>query len=63
MLKFNPAWRFDSPGEIADGVVADFFDLIGKIANQGDRKAILEHFKVYFAGAAGITAYSSSNVS
>ncbi len=63
MLKFDPKWRFDSPGEIASGVVSDFFNLIGKIANQGDRKAILEHFKAYFAGAAGITAYSSSSVS
>jgi hypothetical protein len=61
MLKFNGAWRFDSPGPIADGVSDEFFRLIGKVASQGSRKDILEYFKDFFAGAAGTTAsYSSS---
>jgi hypothetical protein len=61
MLNFSSAWRFETPGPIADGVSDDFFQLIGKIATQGSRKAILEHFKDFFAGAAGTTAsYSSS---
>jgi hypothetical protein len=56
MLKFNGAWRFDNPGPIADGVLLDFSRLIGKIATQGDRQTILEHFKTYFADAAGTTS-------
>lgn len=64
MLKFNAAWRFDtSPGQAPAGVVNDFFDLIGKIAAQGNRQKILEHFKGYFASAAGATASWSSSVS
>ena len=62
MLKFNGAWRFDSPGGIPAGVVNDFFDLIGRIASQSERRqAVLEHFKRYFANASGsATGWSSS---
>lgn len=63
MLKFNGAWRFDSPGRIADGVSTEFFKLIGKIASQGSRQSILEHFKSYFASAAGTTSSWSSSES
>ncbi len=63
MLKFNEAWRFDSPGPISDGVRHGFSDLIGKIAAQGDRQKILEHFKGYFASAAGTTSIWSSSES
>jgi hypothetical protein len=64
MLKFNGAWRFDTgPGRIPDGVERDFFELIGKVATQGDRQEILEHFKAYFASAAGTTASWSSSAS
>lgn len=63
MLKFNNAWRFDSPGPIADGVVNEFSSLIGKIANQGEPQRTLEHFKTYFASAAGFTSNRSSSVS
>lgn len=64
MLKFNAAWRFDSPGPIADGVPAEFSRLIGKVAAQGDsRQSILEHFKSYFASAAGCTSSGSSSAS
>jgi len=61
MLKFNGAWRFDSPGRIADGVVSECSRLIGKIATQGKRQEILEHFKTYFADAAGTTSSWSSD--
>lgn len=63
MLKFNGAWRFDSPGAISPGVIADFSRLIGKTATQGSRQDVLEHFKVYFADAAGTTASWSSSTS
>lgn len=64
MLKFKGAWRFDSPGRIAEGVPAEFSRLIGKVASQGDsRQSILEHFKSYFASAAGTTSSWSSSTS
>lgn len=63
MLKFNGAWRFDSPGLVPNGVVAAFSDLIGKVATQGDRQTILEHFKSYFGDAAGTTTTWSSSAS
>jgi hypothetical protein len=63
MLNFNGAWRFDSPGPIPDGVHNSFFELIGKIATQANRQRILEHFKSYFASAAGISSSWSSSES
>ena len=64
MLKFDGAWRFDtSPGGVPADVVNDFVELIGKVATQGDRQEILEHFKRYFASAAGTTVSWSSSVS
>jgi hypothetical protein len=63
MLHFDGAWRFDTPGPIAPGVANAFEELISKIVSQGDRKALLEHFKGYFAGAAGIPHYFSSDTS
>jgi hypothetical protein len=63
MLNFNGAWRFESPGGISDGVILDFSDLIGKITTQGDVQRTLEHFKSYFAGAAGTTSGWSSDAS
>ena len=58
MLIFDGAWRFDSPGPIPDEVSNDFFELIGRIATPDNRKAILEHFKDYFASAAAMTEAS-----
>jgi hypothetical protein len=63
MLKFDGRWRFNSPGKIPDGVQEDFFDLIRKTVAQGDRQRLLEHFKTYFANAAGSTSSWSSNES
>jgi hypothetical protein len=62
MLHFDGAWRFDSPGPIPNGVVNSFSDLINRIVAQGNRKLLLEHFKSFFAGAAGTTHYISSDV-
>ena len=63
MLKFYGAWRFDPPASMPPGVVNDFSDLIGRIATHGDRQDILEHFKAYFAPAAGMTSNRSSSES
>lgn len=63
VLKFNPAWRFTSPGPLDVRAVNGFSTLIGRIAAQGDRRTILEHFKTYFANAGGFTSNWSSNVS
>jgi len=63
MLKFNGAWRLESPGRIVGGVFREFSRLIGKIATQGQRQEILEHFKTYFADAAGTTSTWSSSAS
>jgi hypothetical protein len=63
MLNFDGKWRFETPGAIPNGVVNEFSNLIGKVAAQGDRRELLEHFKTYFANAAGLTSNWSSNVS
>jgi hypothetical protein len=61
ILNFNGAWRFTSPGQIAAGVSSDFYTLIGKVVAQGNRRQLLEHFKAYFAGAAGMVSNWSSD--
>ena len=63
MLKFNGTWRFDSPGQMGGAAVNDFSALIGKVAAQGEQQRILEHFKSYFASAAGGASSWSSNAS
>lgn len=63
MLRFNSAWRFRPPSRVDGLVVNEFDELIGRIAAQGDRQKVLEHFKHYFAGAAGKTSSWSSNAS
>jgi hypothetical protein len=40
-----------------------FADFISRIIAQGSRQALLEHFKGYFAGAAGVPHYISSSMS
>jgi hypothetical protein len=69
-LKFNGAWRFDSPGdgrfrnkEIPPEAVGDFSGMIAKVATQGDRWEILEYFKGHFSAAVGATHYRSSTES
>jgi hypothetical protein len=63
MLNFNLAWRFDTPGPIADGVENAFFELISRIPASSGRQRILEHFKSYFGSAAGIGSNWSSSAS
>lgn len=64
MLKLNKDWRFHSPRIAPPGLVRAFSDFIGRITNQVEnRQRILEDFKGYFAGAAGLTANTSSSES
>jgi hypothetical protein len=63
MLKFNGAWRFDSPGGITSEAINEFYELVAKVAAQGDRWDILEHFKFCFAAAAGTVTSRSSSAS
>jgi hypothetical protein len=63
MLTFDKQWRFDSPGDISSPVITAFQDFISIIANQGSRRDTLEHFKSYFASAAGISSSWSSSES
>src|SRR5258705_6322578 len=63
MLNFNHAWRFASPGEIADGVSDDFLAFIKKVASQhADRQYVIEHYKTYFADAAARPSYKSTGL-
>ena len=63
MLEFDGGWRFASPGTVHPGVQVGFMEFILRIAAQGDRQFILEHFKAHFAGACGQTSCWSSSVS
>ncbi|MBJ6126883.1 hypothetical protein [Microvirga splendida] len=62
-MKLDSRWRFDSPGAMPREAIWAFDTLIGKIAAQGDRWTILEHFKSYYAGALGATSSRSSSES
>jgi hypothetical protein len=69
-LEFNPSWRFVAPANaifqnstMPSGAIGDFFDLIGKVATQGDYQEILEHYKGQFCRATGRTHVWSSNSS
>ena len=69
-LKFNNAWRFNPPEDsafrnktIPVGAIDEFFGLVSRVATQGSRQSILEHFKGEFASAAGSTHTRSSNAS
>ncbi len=63
MLQFDSNWRFESPGQAESTVVEGFRKLIDHICGQGSQKAILEHFKAYFASVTGTLHYPSSDVS
>lgn len=63
MLRFREEWRFESPGRASDGVSGEFLDLIRRIATQGNRWNILEHFEHYFAISIGTTGTTSSSES
>lgn len=63
MLNFDGQWRFEAPSAIPLAVRSKFAEFIGRIASQGERWEILEHFKYYFAGTAGLTSHRSSSES
>lgn len=50
LLNFDKSWRFKSPGPIPEGVVQEFYGLIGKIATQGDTWSAVEQCKNRFGG-------------
>ncbi|EZP41397.1 hypothetical protein [Janthinobacterium lividum] len=52
MLNFDKSWRFKSPGALPQGIVSDFFELIEKIAAQGDVWHAVEQCKTRFGGNA-----------
>lgn len=63
-LEFNASWRFEAPpGEVPYQLINEFSTLIGKIATQRPVQETLEHFKSYFAAAAGATSSWSSSAS
>jgi hypothetical protein len=70
MLKFDPKWRFQPPpdgayrnSEIPREALWDFDSLIGRVATQGKRWDMLEHFKGAFSRAAGQSHFVSSSES
>jgi len=66
MLNFSGKWRFEAPpagNDITDRAVSDLMGLINRVARPGDRWDILEHFKTYFAHAAGSSDNKSSSES
>lgn len=68
VLKFKGAWRFEPPENghysnktIPDSAVEDFFAIIKKVATQGRRQQVLEHFKGHFCTVIGTTHVWSSD--
>jgi hypothetical protein len=59
MLSFDADWRFESPGPIQREVINQFVVFINRCAAGQDQQDILEHFKSYFATAAGTTSSRS----
>lgn len=58
MLKFDPAWRFSSPGSAPVTLSRAFYDFIEKIASQGNAWGIVESFKEAFGGSGGSSSLS-----
>lgn len=63
MLNYDPEWRFQSPREMPVEAVRAIESLISRLTDPGHPQATLEHFKRYFASAAGTTYSSSSSAS
>jgi hypothetical protein len=68
VLKFDNSWRFSPPEDgtllrkaMPREAISEFMGLVAKIATQGDRQSVLEHFKIHFSSATGETHYKSSN--
>ena len=63
-LRFDASWRFEAPpGGIPYAVINEFSSLISRIVTQKPGQEVLEHFKDFFAAAAGTTSSWSSNAS
>lgn len=69
MLKFKGSWRYTPPPDgkwinqtIPQSAIGDFYDLVAKIATQGNRQEVLEHFKGAFYNVKGIQHVWSSDV-
>lgn len=63
-LKLPEGSRLGRKGQdkpLPQAAVSAFDDLIGRVASQGDRRAVLEHFKGYFSRAVGAPHIGSSN--
>lgn len=68
VLKFNNHWRFAPPEDgtyvnksVPREAVEDMYGLALKVATQGNRQGVIEHFKSYTASAAGTPVGRSSN--
>lgn len=68
VLKYANSWRFTPPEDglyinkaLPQETVAEFMSLALKIATQGGRQAVIEHFKSFTAAAAGVTHSKSSS--
>jgi len=68
VLKFNNHWRFAPPEDgtyvnksVPREAVEDMYGLALKVATQGSRQGVIEHFKSYTASAAGMPVGRSSN--
>jgi very-short-patch-repair endonuclease len=64
-LEYPSSWRFEESKDVIvpDSAIDDFFNIIVKIGAKGDRRWCLEHFKCFFASAAGEKSYESSSES
>ena len=69
-LRFNGAWRFSPPEDgryhnksIPYDAVEEFIAMVAKVATQGNRQGVLEHFKDHFCVALGTTHFRSSSES
>ncbi|HVQ69412.1 MAG TPA: hypothetical protein VMT08_18125 [Bradyrhizobium sp.] len=64
MLNYDPTWRLRPPGKIALAVISDLTVLIKRVSGQySNRQHVIEHYKRYFADAAGRPSYHSSSLS
>jgi len=63
MLNFDPEWRFQPPRSLSSPAVDAFESLINRLTDAGRPLGALEHFKRYFAAAAGTAYISSSSAS
>lgn len=70
VLKFNAAWRFNPPEDghfrnktIPYDIIEELVAMINKVATQGSRKGVLEHFKLHFSIAANKSHVKSSDES